>query len=294
MSGEVTVSSTTDTQEAVNAAAESGGDKLVERREDSAEGRETPINIAEVGHGGVASTTDSPEEVEKVAEDLREEKRERTEEYVGKTRRRLFQRVERQEAVIERQRAEIAALRQGRQPEPQAAQPGNGAQQQQPPQLTQADYEEYRRAQATLPFRFELARQKYPDLQETFEKAARENPISPLTETALVMMPNGHDVGYYLAKHPEHVQDLWAAENAGRGDLVIRKLNWISAGLDFNRTQSPGPAQPEIRSKTQAPAPISPVNSGSSRSGPRLDDPNLPVRDFIRIRNEQERGRGGR
>jgi hypothetical protein len=290
MSGEVIISSTTDSQEAVNAAAELvEGDRLIPQ-EDSAEGRETPINIAEVGHGGVASTTDSSAEVERVAQDLREEKQERTEEYLGKSRRRLLKQVERLTAKNYRQAAEIDELRQGRRPEPQAEQPGNGAQQQQPQQPTQADFEEYRRAQATLPYRLELARQKYPDLQEALEKADRENPVPPVVETALVMMPNGHDVAYYLAKHPEYIQDLWAAENAGRGDLVISKLHWISAGLHFNQTQSPGSAQPEFPSKTQAPRPISPVGGGSVR-GQRVTDPDIPYRDYKKLRDQEEQRR---
>jgi hypothetical protein len=100
------------------------------------------------------------------------------------------------------------------------------------------------------------------------------------------MLPNSMDVVYHVAQRPELVARFWALEHSGRGAQIIQEMNGISYALAHG-----GSATPQQRSRSNAPAPIRPVNGNTTHSAPRITDPDIDYRTYKRLRDEQERRR---
>ena len=99
----VIVSSTTDTAEAINQAASAGeNDEVTSPATGEPAGANRNISTVKVdGRSSVASTSDTPEQVREVAEDLAEHQEEKREAYQGKTRQKLLRRLSRLHSEVE-------------------------------------------------------------------------------------------------------------------------------------------------------------------------------------------------
>ena len=169
---EVKVASTTDTPEAVDAAAEMlESDTLIQPAEEGSggEGRssfEATETWTEKSGPRVASTTDSEEAVAEVQEDLDEDREQKKEQYLGKTRRKLLHKVSRLHSELDERDRKIDELQQQLSRRDDQQQPGNGEVQRAPTEdeLLRAEAEYW--AHITLPHRQELAALKYPDFDE--------------------------------------------------------------------------------------------------------------------------------
>ena len=94
---------------------------------------------------------------------------------------------------------------------------------------------------------------------------------------AVVELDNGPDVAYYLAQHPEEAEALM--------DLsAIRTIQVIGKLADKVAAANAPPPKP---AKVAPPAPLAPVGGSSTRSSIELDQ--LSPREYIKIRNKQER-----
>jgi hypothetical protein len=123
------------------------------------------------------------------------------------------------------------------------------------------------------------ARVRYEDWDEVVE--ATDAVIPQSASIAVIEAGNGPDVAYYLAKHPEVCESLMDMTPAA----VIMQIGRISDSLNPATKRSPS----EVKPKAKAPAPISTVGNSPTNSSVPLDQ--LSPRDYIRVRNEQERRR---
>jgi hypothetical protein len=94
---------------------------------------------------------------------------------------------------------------------------------------------------------------------------------------AVIELDNGPDVAYYLAQHPEEAEALMDLTPI-RTIQVIGKLSDKVAGER---------AAPPPKAKVKPPAPLEPVGGSATRSSLRMDE--IPISEYIRIRNKQER-----
>ena len=122
------------------------------------------------------------------------------------------------------------------------------------------------------------ARAKYEDWDETVESAS-DSVIPQAAGLAVFETDNGPDVAYYLAKHPEVCETL----HEMTAIQAIREIGKISDSLKEPEKQS------SPKAKVTPAAPIAPVSASSTRSNTPLDQ--LSPRDYIRVRNKQERDR---
>lgn len=90
---------------------------------------------------------------------------------------------------------------------------------------------------------------------------------------ALTELPNGHEVFYSLANDLDHAAEVLALPSAKMG----LRLAQLSAET--------GKTKP--RQVSGAPTPITPVR-GTARAEMDIDDPDLPMEEFIRRRNKQD------
>lgn len=124
------------------------------------------------------------------------------------------------------------------------------------------------------------ARGRYEDWDETVDSADFYIPQS--ASVAIIEAENGPDVCYYLAKHPDEAESLFDLSPVG----IVRAISRISDKL---ASSSP---EEKPKPKSQPPAPLATVGASATRSSIPLDQ--LPPRDYIRVRNRQERDRRGR
>ena len=202
------VSSTTDSQADVERAAEMvEGDELVSGEAESSskpadgEGFATPI----ISEGGVASTTDDQTSVHQAAEELREAQQEKRDAYLGKTRRKLLNRLSRMHGEVEELRGRLAQYegqpseqqQNGEQPEPTR----QAQQQQQSPPPSQDDlrWEAARiEAEIAYPHKLEAAKLRYPDFEASL-KAVDGHQVPVWCLEAMKMQSHGADVVYLLS-----------------------------------------------------------------------------------------------
>jgi hypothetical protein len=301
--GQIRVTSTTDSQEAVQAAADGSiyREPKVEQKH--------PSNVEEVLQAArqldsgprIESTTDKPADVAKEQAELNEIRDERRDEFLGKTRRKLVRQIgqlaQRNDELRQRlsryetQRESTPQNGEARLPQqPQNSQaPPEQQPWQQPPQLQNVETHEqtmqrFQEAQRRLPELAKAAQERYGDYQETLERLDRENPVSPTVAIHTSMLENGPDVAYFLAKHPGHIAKLWAMEVGGNGVGVIGELNALSWHLAHGGGSQPS-RQPR---RSSVPEPIRPVSSGSSTSNQNPSE--MDYRSFKRWRE----GQGGR
>lgn len=99
--------------------------------------------------------------------------------------------------------------------------------------------------------------------------AARPDFLEALTE-----LPNGHEVFFSLANDLDHAAEILALPSAKMG-LRLAQL-------------STDAAKPKVRQVSGAPDPITPIR-GSVRAEMDIDDPDLPMAEFVRRRNKQDK-----
>jgi hypothetical protein len=128
--------------------------------------------------------------------------------------------------------------------------------------------------------RVEQARGKYED----FDEIVAENSKTQIPQSvylAVVEMENGPDVAYYLGKHPEVCDELMDMSQLA----AVRRIERIAVQLESGKPSE----TPKPNEKPKPPAPIAPVGSTATASSVPLDK--MAPREFIRIRNQQERDR---
>jgi hypothetical protein len=125
------------------------------------------------------------------------------------------------------------------------------------------------------------ARGKYEDWDETVVNNDLEIPAS--VQLAVIEMDNGPDVAYHLAKHPEICAELLDMTPLS----AVRKVGQIAESLNPESRRSHNE-----KPKPKPPAPLAPVGASSTRSSIPLEQ--MPPKDYIRIRNEQEARAKGR
>lgn len=114
-----------------------------------------------------------------------------------------------------------------------------------------------------------------PDAQKLL--AASNVPIAPNVTLAIVEQPNSEQVAIHLARHPELLTEL----NRLPASAAISKVARLAEQLESKAASN--------RVKPKPPEPIQPVGGSVSRTGLSLEE--IPLKDFIRERNRQERAR---
>jgi hypothetical protein len=120
------------------------------------------------------------------------------------------------------------------------------------------------------------ARGTYDDWDEVVS-AADAIKIPQSAYLAVVESENGPDVAYYLAQHPEEAQTLVEMSPIG----AVRAISKISDKLLASK------ATPKVKDKPKPPEPLATVGSSATRSSIPLDQ--LSPREYIKVRNKQER-----
>jgi len=120
------------------------------------------------------------------------------------------------------------------------------------------------------------ARGQYDDWDEVVSSASNVS-IPQSAYVAIVESENGPDVAYYLATHPGEA----AALNEMTPTNAVRAVGKISDKLLAEKAAKPA------KEKVKPADPITPVGATATRTSVPLDQ--LPVREYIKIRNRQER-----
>ena len=119
------------------------------------------------------------------------------------------------------------------------------------------------------------ARGQYDDWDEVVQGSKAIIPQAAVD--AVIELDNGPDVAYYLAQHPDEAEGLM--------DLTpIRTIQVIGKISDKLAAEK---VAPPPKPKPKAPEPITPVGASATRGNVPLDQ--LSPREYIRIRNKQER-----
>jgi hypothetical protein len=95
---------------------------------------------------------------------------------------------------------------------------------------------------------------------------------------AVLETDNSADVAIHLARNPKELDEL----NKSNAVQAAAKIGRISERLETLKNAS-------RRERVTPPPPIRPVGGASSHSAPPLDE--MPIKDFMKIRNKQERER---
>lgn len=306
MASEITVSSSTDTQKAVDEAARYGSKSAT-----------TEAEKAEPKESEVAQEAETEAEPETATEESsKEEPEEEGEEseVVGKTRRKLLRQVSRLNSrnITLQEQLEEARERLRKAEEGAGGKPPSPAQQGKPDpkdaKYKGRPYEEYvedladwklsqrevAKAQAEQDQyvrqvfddynqQVEQMRDKYDDFDEVLGK---DNvPVPMIAINAMYEMSNGAEVAYYIAKHPELREQLleWNEPNT-RGGIrrIIVELDRISeqlGGTSASRSKNNG--SPKPRPVTAAPAPIKPLG-GASASRSTADPDKMDYQTYKR------------
>ena len=298
----ITVSSTTDTQEQVNAAA--GIEAVEEPKAPPAENtprppEEDPDQDPDDEDGDEEEQPEKPEQPpvpKKKGGWLRKiEALERDRGYMARY-------IEQMEQALAQQRAGAPGQQQQNGHQPQQAPDGRPSQEQ------FETYEAYVEALTDYKVnaRLETERKQYAawmqqqqeqqTVQSFQQRAAEYNskvapdyfeamanvehiPVSPALKIALVESELGHAVAYELAKHPEELARITRLAPVH----VAREVGRIEARIEARN--APEPQQRIMPSK--APAPIRPVGQGANGSGPMKLSDDLPFQDWKRVREKQ-------
>jgi hypothetical protein len=126
------------------------------------------------------------------------------------------------------------------------------------------------------------ARGEYDDWDEVIG-AADKIVIPNAAKIAIIESDNGPDIGYYLAKHPE--------EAAAMMDMTSTHAIHVAVGKISDKLLGEK-AKPAVKEKVRPPAPVTPVGSSAARTNIPLEE--MPIRDYIKVRNKQEREHRGR
>jgi hypothetical protein len=119
------------------------------------------------------------------------------------------------------------------------------------------------------------ARGEYEDWDEAVTGSNISIPQSAYL--AVVESENGPDVAYYLATHKEETEKLMEMTSVA----AVRAIGRISDKLSQDKAPAPKAEKPKPA------APIAPVGSTATRTGTTLE--NMSLKDYIKVRNRQER-----
>lgn len=111
-----------------------------------------------------------------------------------------------------------------------------------------------------------------------------ELPTNPVMDEFILRTgERSGEIMYYLGSHPEECQRIAGLPSAAE---VIKAMTRIELTLEGVSAAGPSASAPLM---TRAPAPPEPVGGARhSSAAPSLADPRLSLKDFMRIRNEQE------
>lgn len=110
-------------------------------------------------------------------------------------------------------------------------------------------------------------------------------PVSATVGQIIVSSDNGPELAYELAKNPDEFQR-------------INRLSPLAAAMELGTLKArllskQSPESTETKKLTKAPKPIAPVHAGKGGSVAKtLDDPNLTLAEYTRMRREQMKRRG--
>jgi hypothetical protein len=306
MAGEITVSSTTDSQEAVNQAAAFKSDKLVTSQPEEA----TTEQRSEAEQAETEAESEPAEKPEKEEPEEDEPEEEQPEQAVGKTRRKLLRQVSRLNSrnvtlqeQLEEANIRLRKLERGGEEKPPAEAAPSGKPD--PRDAKFKTYEDYVEALADYKLeqkekaKAQAAQEEYlrgifddynkqvegaRDLHDDFDDVVDQSVAVPIVAiNAMYEMDNGAEVAYYLGKHPDVRDQLleWNTPGTKGGyRRIIVELNKISEELSGNGSAStPTRNSQNSRPRTQAPAPIRPV-SGASNTKSSVDPGSMSYQDY--------------
>jgi hypothetical protein len=151
----------------------------------------------------------------------------------------------------------------------------------------QAAAEKAKTDNEALQKRIAEAKKKYDDWDDVM---SRDTQIHPGVMKVLSKLENGPEVGYFLQSHPDVVEDL----NGMDEEVAMAEVGWLSKQIGPKEDTEPSsePEKPEHRASptprkaiSAAPLPISPVGGSSTKSSVSADE--LPYAEFRRMREQQ-------
>jgi hypothetical protein len=140
---------------------------------------------------------------------------------------------------------------------------------------TRAKTEADRRMEA-----FRAAESKFRATVQDYDEAIQDAQDTPMTQVmfdVILESEVGPNLLYHLAKNPDEAERI-AHLSPARQAAEIGKLE------DKLAQQLKDPQKPKA---SNAPPPVNPVRARGSASTPRLDDPNLSMEEYSRLRRKQ-------
>lgn len=127
---------------------------------------------------------------------------------------------------------------------------------------------------------FRAAESKFRATVTDYDEAIQDAQDTPMTQVmfdVILESEVGPNILYYLAKNPDEAERI-AHLSPARQAAEIGKLE------DKLAQQLKDPQKPKA---SNAPPPVNPVRARGSASTPRLDDPNLSMEEYSRLRRKQ-------
>jgi len=125
--------------------------------------------------------------------------------------------------------------------------------------------------------RTEYGEQEFRSAADNLNLAGVLDPSNALFVSTVLELDNAHKVLYHLGQNPEEAQSLAA--------LPVARMAVELAKLDTKL------GKPPSKAVSSAPAPVTPVNTGRATVAYNLDDPRLPMEEYIKRRTEQRESR---
>jgi hypothetical protein len=134
-----------------------------------------------------------------------------------------------------------------------------------------------------------------PDVDTPWKEGSKADlAASQAFQIALIESGNGGEIMYYLAKHPDELAKLGGLTPARVQMAVGRIADKLEAKPKTQKEDTEEDEQDreeeEKPAKRKLPEPIKPVEA-TSRTSRKITDDDLPLSDFKRIRNEQDKYR---
>jgi hypothetical protein len=155
-------------------------------------------------------------------------------------------------------------------------------------ELNQAEQERTQEVFHTYNEAAKTARVKYEDFEEVVGR--RDVHIPQAAQVAIIEAGDaGPEIAYYLGKHPEvcaELVEMSPMRAVARIGSIEAELAAARPSRSSQSMSSPSSSSRTVSSKSK-PAPITPVGGSSSKSAVPLGE--LPYRDYKRIRDKEER-----